>query len=124
MDQQQAKEIRDAAESDGDSTNNQPSVDGDSAASSGLSFGLSRKQLALIGVVVVVALLVKLHASGNGGSAADEIKAVAGGESEEIETAVDDDGEIHVPHDPDDPLDADSAVVDALTERGVLTGGD
>lgn len=112
--------IQEAAESSSDTPE---AVDGD-----GLVPSLSTRQTALIvgGVVVGVLVLLWLRRRGSAdgsGTESGEIPAQVTGEGSESDETDSEavTGTIEVPPNPNDPMAADEAVMDALRERGRIT---
>lgn len=100
---------------------------------SGVSLGLTRRQLLLIALLVALALAWKMRSGSDGGSSGSSSKdAVESLKSEDLAGEVSVKGdeeaeearmELRVPTDPDDELDKDRAVVDYMRESGLI-GGD
>lgn len=109
-----------------------PSIEESTDDSGGLSFGLSKRQIALaLGVVVVISLVLwRLRQSPNSGEskAAQEVEKARteeiAGDLELKDTDGDGDADIAVPNDPDDELDKDAAVLEGLKESGKMKGGE
>jgi len=106
----------------------------DNSGTSGLSLGLTRRQLLLIGLVVALVLAWKLRqASSDGGSSSKASEAVEKLRTEDlagdVEVQADEDAEepqmeLRVPTDPGDELDKDAAVLDYFKDSGIMGGGD
>lgn len=82
---------------------------------------LSRRQIVLvIGVSIIVAIILwRRRVNSSSRDLEDSESPRNQGESEPV--AIDDeDGPIYVPQDPDDELEKDAAVIDALRDRGKL----
>jgi len=105
----------------------------DNSGSSGLSLGLTRRQLLLIGLVAALVLAWKLRQASDGGSESKASEAVEKLRTEDLAGDVEVQGdeeaeepqmELRVPTDPGDELDKDAAVLDYFKESGIMGGGD
>lgn len=88
-------------------------IDGDTTSS-----GMDRRILALVAIVVVIGVALYLARRTNDRTANQMDRARSG---EELEASVEDDEAkktIKIPVDPDDELEKDAAVLDALKESG------
>jgi len=100
----------------------------------GPTLGLTKKQLALVALVVAVAVAVMLYRRSDGGddggddqddgvaeAEVQKMQAALGDSSDNLE-AEDDDPAARVPASPDDDLAGDEAVVEYMKEAGYVSG--
>jgi len=96
------------------------------------TFGLTRKQLLLIGLVVVAVLAWKARDSGtddaeSGTKADEEIEKAHNPDLGDVTVTEDEDAEdveVVLPANPDDELEKDQAIIDYFKEAGHISGGE
>jgi hypothetical protein len=129
------KEIQeDAKGGDQDVETGDDSGDSDLFGGAGPTLGLTKKQLALVALVVAVAVAVMLYRRSDGGddggddqddgvaeAEVQKMQAALGDSSDNLE-AEDDDPAARVPASPDDDLAGDEAVVEYMKEAGYVSG--
>lgn len=127
---QQQSSDENTGDQDGDGTTN---GGGSGMFDGGIpTFGLSKRQLLLIGAVVVAVLAYKLHSSDSGsassGTKADqEIEEVKDADLGDVAVTEDDDAdevEVILPANADDELDNDAAIIDYFKSEGIIEGED
>ncbi|WIV67542.1 hypothetical protein [Natrialbaceae archaeon AArc-T1-2] len=121
-------EIEAQYEQEQQNRNQQPTADDDGDDSSGPSLGVSKRTLAIFGGVVLVAAAVYWYRSRSSGSTSDSSDSDDHDVDVTLEPDTDEEseakcGEIVVPQDPNQPLEADRAVIQGLKERGKINGG-
>ncbi|ALJ99680.1 hypothetical protein BGV91_gp17 [Haloarcula californiae icosahedral virus 1] len=95
------------------------------------TFGLTRRQLLLIGLVVVAVLAWKAKQSSSdaesGTQAGEEIEKARNPDLGDVTVTEDEDAEdveVVLPANPDDELEKDQAIIDYFKESGHISGGD
>ena len=127
------KEIQEDAKGGDQDVETNDDDDGDLFDGAGPSFGLTKKQLALVALVVAVAVAVMMYRRSDGDDGGDDqddgvaeaevqkMQAALGDSSDNLE-AEDDDPAARVPASPDDDLAGDEAVVEYMKEAGYVSG--
>lgn len=89
--------------------------------SGGFDLGISRKTLAILGIVALVVVIVWLtRQSAESGGSADPPVADDGDDGDDDSGQANIGGEITIPNNPSEELDKDAAVLDGLREAGVM----
>jgi len=96
------------------------------------TFGLTRRQLLLIGLVVVAVLAWKAKQSSSsdaesGTKAGEEIEKARNPDLGDVKVREEEDPEdveVVLPANPDDELEKDQAIIDYFKDAGHITGGD
>lgn len=104
-----------------DSSTETPTIE-DSGSSGGRgipSLPMSRPQAAILGLVVVAAIVFLIYRSRAGDDSPIEVSSAVDDAEQD-----DDDDSIEVVHDPNDPMAADEAIVDEFQRRGMIAAGD
>jgi len=130
-------EIGEIEQSDENSGNSGQSGDADGGDGGGMfdggipTFGLTRRQLLLIGLVVVAVLAWKARDSSgdaeSGTQAGEEIEKARNPDLGDVKVREEedaDDVEVVLPANPDDELEKDQAIIDYFKHAGHISGGD
>lgn len=100
---------------------------GDGGAGDGASLpmpSIGKKHLALVALVVAAVVAWKLYSRESGRSSGESLRAAAEADPAAEATTADEDGEITVAVDHDDPLAGDESVAEEFRSRGILSEGE